>query len=92
LVRRGIPATIFVPTGHLGARAGWIDDQKDPDYEEVLLSEWELCEIARNELFDFGSHCVSHSKLTHLSRNVTWDELVESKRELERIHDARCIC
>jgi peptidoglycan/xylan/chitin deacetylase (PgdA/CDA1 family) len=87
LARRGIPATLFVPTGHLGARARWIDDIHDPDYQEALLNESELRELARNRLLDFGSHCISHSKLTHLSSDVKWNELIGSKQELEKILD-----
>jgi peptidoglycan/xylan/chitin deacetylase (PgdA/CDA1 family) len=83
LEKRGIPATIFVPTGYLGTFAGWI---KDPVYRESrgkIMDRNELLSALRHPNVTVGSHTISHPRLDSLGEAELARELVESKRQLE---------
>jgi peptidoglycan/xylan/chitin deacetylase (PgdA/CDA1 family) len=67
LARHGLPATLFVPTGYVGATAGWLrgDDARRP------ICSWDsLVEMSRAG-FEIGSH--GHR---HLAADVNSPELV----------------
>jgi peptidoglycan/xylan/chitin deacetylase (PgdA/CDA1 family) len=84
LARRGIPSTLFVPSGYLGQRAGWIKDSEHPDYGEVVVDLKRLKSLDA-ELVCVGSHGVTHSDLSTLAEEVVSTELERSKLELETI-------
>ena len=73
LCQRGIPVTVFVPTGYVG-RVG-----------ELVAAAEDLRHMAKWETVDFGSHCVSHPDLPQLSEAEAARELRESKAALEAI-------
>ncbi len=80
LLRRGLPATLFVPSGYVGACASWM---RGEDGKRPMLSWGALEELARAG-FEIGSH----GRL-HLAADVNPPELVrrdaaESKAELEQ--------
>jgi len=84
LTERDLPAAFFVPTGFIGKMVGWEMEADHEDKGETVASEKEL-EMATSELFCFGSHTVSHSRLTDLSPAQVKFELQESKSTLERL-------
>ena len=45
LVRRNIPATLFVPTGYLGRKAAWVDYGGENPVSEEVVSVVELKEL-----------------------------------------------
>jgi len=79
----GVPATIFVTTGCLGARAGWIA-KHHTNYHEVVLSARQLQEL-RSDLVCIGSHAVLHRDLSRLTPDEAAAELRQSKDALEAI-------
>lgn len=80
LSNRGIPATIFVPTGYMGKKPGWI---KNGDAaQETVLAEEQLRELPE-DLITVGSHTVSHMKLVGVSKDVAEREITESRKTLE---------
>lgn len=79
---QGVPATIFVPTGYLGKRAGWITKSAHPNYQEVVLSEKQLHELP-SDLVCIGSHTVLHKDLSSLDPAEAESELRQSKATLE---------
>jgi peptidoglycan/xylan/chitin deacetylase (PgdA/CDA1 family) len=81
---RKIPATIFVTTGYLGKHPGWICDPKNPNKNEILLTEAQLKELPEN-LVTIGSHTVSHLLLMNVDENVVVREIVDSKKKLEKL-------
>ena len=84
LAKRGIHSTVFVPSGFLGQRQGWIKDSTHSDYQELVV------DAARLKSFDealvsIGSHTVTHANLSLLNEDAARDQLRRSKVELEAI-------
>lgn len=77
-----VPATVFVPTGFIGAFNTW-----DFPYSKVqkrrLMNRSELQEVHKRGLVDFGSHSVDHVHMTHLQEDEMVRQAAESKRTLE---------
>jgi peptidoglycan/xylan/chitin deacetylase (PgdA/CDA1 family) len=84
LAERRIPATLFVPTQHLGKSAGWITDDRHRDARERILTADELRHM-RDAGALIGSHGVTHRPLTQLSEPEVLAELSESRRQLTEI-------
>jgi peptidoglycan/xylan/chitin deacetylase (PgdA/CDA1 family) len=84
LARRGIPSTLFVPSGYLGRQQGWIKDHTHSDYLEVVVDAKRLQSLDR-ELVSIGSHTVSHTDLAALTPGQASEELDQSRAELEAI-------
>ena len=82
----GLPAAIFVPTGHMGRRPGWAMAPECPDKNEIVMNEEQLIALDK-EGFEIYSHTVSHPRLTDLNEKDLAAELVESKKHLEHIVD-----
>lgn len=81
---RGIPCTIFVPTGCLGRHPEWIGPSH-PDAGEVVASADLLRSIASNPLVGIGSHSVSHPNFRRLDEVQARDELSRSRKVLEEL-------
>jgi peptidoglycan/xylan/chitin deacetylase (PgdA/CDA1 family) len=84
LALRGIPSTLFVPSGYLGQRQGWIHDKNHSDYLEVVVDAERLKSFDSN-LVSIGSHTVSHTDLSAVSPQRASEELDRSRSELEAI-------
>lgn len=84
MAARAVPATIFVTTGYMGTRAGWIAKQEHMNYHEVVLSARQLQELP-SDLVCIGSHTVLHRDLSRLTPDEATAELQQSKKELESI-------
>jgi peptidoglycan/xylan/chitin deacetylase (PgdA/CDA1 family) len=61
---------------------------RDDDYRP--LEEQQIREMSRSELAEFASHSVQHLLLAKVSRENKRAELVESKREIERMTGVPC--
>jgi peptidoglycan/xylan/chitin deacetylase (PgdA/CDA1 family) len=85
LRQRGIPATVFVPTGYWGGRPGWIKSPGHPFWQERVMSREELQRLASEPLVTIGSHTVSHPNLLQVSAREASRELAASKAELENL-------
>ncbi len=81
---QGVPATIFVPTGYLGARAGWITKREHPNYHEVVLTGRQLQGLP-NDFVCIGSHTVLHRDLSSVKPDEAEAELRQSKEALESL-------
>ena len=82
---RKMPATIFVATGSLGQRPQWVRNPAMSSWHETVMSENLLDQFKKEQLVQIGSHSVNHPRLTQLEETEASRELVESKRDLERI-------
>jgi peptidoglycan/xylan/chitin deacetylase (PgdA/CDA1 family) len=82
MLERNISPTIFVTTGYLGQRPGWIRDKNHPNYNEILLSKEQLT-LLRHSNIIIGSHTTSHPNLAKTNRDVLIKELTESRSYLE---------
>ena len=84
LKEHGLPAAVFVPTGNLGQPSNWEMPNTYPDTNERVMNEEQVAELSKNG-FEVFSHTVSHPFLTEIDEDTLKSELLESKRELERI-------
>lgn len=88
LARHEIPATVFVPTGFLGAPAGWMvtrggaDDVADHVVARATLADLDPRRVR------LGSHTVTHPRLASLDTAAVQAELSASRRTLENISGA----
>jgi len=83
LMELNLPATIFVVTGNLGTTPGWSMPPGHPEKNERTMTWDQIKATSANELFQFGSHTLTHPNLTHISDSCIQNELVESKNNLE---------
>ena len=75
----GFPATVYLVSGLLGGRAEWLDvDGPKP----ALMDETEIRELHR-EGVRFGSHGVTHPRLSRLDETAAREEILASRRMLE---------
>jgi peptidoglycan/xylan/chitin deacetylase (PgdA/CDA1 family) len=75
LQRRGIPCSMFVPTGMLGAQ--------HPDLEgETIIGPSEILELDAAGV-EIGAHSVDHTLLTGLQFNDAFDQVHRSRAMLE---------
>jgi peptidoglycan/xylan/chitin deacetylase (PgdA/CDA1 family) len=81
---RGIPCTIFVPTGSLGCQPSWIDPLHQ-DAKEVVTSAETVRVLGGKPLVRIGSHSVSHPDFRRLDDGQARDELASSKAALEEL-------
>jgi len=84
LMEKRIPATIFVPTGFMGGRPGWMKDQNPDRATERVMTEEQLRTLPA-DLFTIGSHSCSHTRLTGLTSGEIEEDLGNSKERLEKV-------
>jgi peptidoglycan/xylan/chitin deacetylase (PgdA/CDA1 family) len=89
LQKHGFSATIFVVPGRFGQTNGWDADE----LQEPLLTADEVRAL-RAQGISFGSHTMSHARLTAVSPDVARRELRESREALEALlgEPVRTIC
>ena len=88
LEKRRIPATIFIVTRLLGQSPGWLGEKYAASKWEIAMTGEQLRALPR-ELVTFGSHTMTHPRLTQVSVEDATREIVESRRELESLTGER---
>ena len=81
----GIPATVFAVTGNAGRPPGWDMPPGHPESGLSLMTEEEMEEARTGSPVRFGSHTVTHPRLTDLAPPDLDRELLESRAALGRI-------
>jgi peptidoglycan/xylan/chitin deacetylase (PgdA/CDA1 family) len=76
----GFHATIFVPSGCLGQRAQW-GMETDIDRNERVTTPEQLRALSK-ERVTIGSHSITHARLTTLANNALFQELIQSRNDL----------
>jgi peptidoglycan/xylan/chitin deacetylase (PgdA/CDA1 family) len=76
LAERGLPATLFVPTGHLGERNRW-DDLHDPAFRIVELDELGALEVLGVAVESHGHGHISYVSSATLDIRTDVDESTE---------------
>jgi len=84
LKKRHIPVTIFIPSGNLGERPRWIDENDFEHRNEIVMNAAQIKNLDTN-LVTVGSHCVSHSNVLFLNEKDAENEIFTSKSTLENI-------
>lgn len=77
----GLPATVFVVSGHCGGRNGW--KSQPPGIPALELMNWsQLCEIGRHGI-TLGVHTVTHPHLNALSDPEIRQELRQCQADIQ---------
>lgn len=87
LIRRNLPATIFVVSDCLGRQPNSETNEWSPVFERVM-SRGQLLSL-RTKLVTFGSHTRTHPFLTELSESEAWSEIAGSRLVLEKLLSRR---
>jgi peptidoglycan/xylan/chitin deacetylase (PgdA/CDA1 family) len=85
LRRRGIPCTVFVPSGCLGQRAAWLRNAPKSTRLDRVVTPDELRALASDPLVTIGSHSVSHANFARLDKEAAAIEFALSKENLESL-------
>lgn len=80
LLRYGMTGTLFVPTGYVGGRSGWMDGEGEG--ERSILSWAGLAEIAGCGI-EIGSHSHTHPEMDLLPAREMAQQAAQPKAELE---------
>lgn len=80
-----IPFTLFIPSRFLGKVPEWTHKNQKYRFCEQIIGKDEIAQLNRYELITFGSHSATHPDFLHLNSEQMWQELVQSKQELEAI-------
>ena len=86
LKKYNCPFCIYVTSGFVNRthKAHWyIDDKKNE--KDIILSTQQLLELSKDPLCTIGAHSVSHPRLTEITAEEQWKEIVNSKTELEEL-------
>ena len=87
LDQRGIPWTVFVPSGLLGQTPGWLRRAPDAARQDRVMTAEELRDLARDPQVTIGSHTVNHTHLIEAGPARAAEEFARSKAELEAALD-----
>jgi peptidoglycan/xylan/chitin deacetylase (PgdA/CDA1 family) len=80
IASRGWTATVFLPSGLLGAASGW-----DPDGAGARpLLDWRLASDVAQRGMELGAHSVTHPDLTRLCDPDLQREIADSKDAIEQ--------
>ena len=92
LRKYGFSAVIFLISDFLGRSAADVWPNSDPSMYGKFLDAGQIRALQQSG-FEFGSHTVTHPLLTGLPPGQQFDELLNSKRELENVTGGpvRCV-
>lgn len=81
LAARGMPATIFTPSGMLGRHPGWAMEIADEDRSETV-ADGACLHTLPHDLVTIGAHSVTHPRLPEIDRENALMEITGSKSAL----------
>jgi peptidoglycan/xylan/chitin deacetylase (PgdA/CDA1 family) len=81
LQRRGWPATVFLPVGHLGGTDRW--ESSRPGTSPRRLMDWSTVADLAAAHVEFGAHSVTHRDLTQLEGTELADEVLVPKMMIQ---------
>jgi peptidoglycan/xylan/chitin deacetylase (PgdA/CDA1 family) len=80
LLRRGFPATIFVPVDCLGEKPGW---EMTKALDDRVMTGDELRSLP--DLIELGSHSLSHPHLPRIDPGLLREEVITSRHKLAEL-------
>jgi peptidoglycan/xylan/chitin deacetylase (PgdA/CDA1 family) len=84
---RSIPCAVFVPSGYLGKKPGWVTDEYAEFRDHVIIDDRQLLELKDAGVL-IGSHTRSHPHLPQCLDQELEEELSGSRSALEKITGA----
>ena len=82
LIKRSIPATIFVPAGRVGGFNSW-DYIDRGNFSRLNIMNYDELKRLDRKLIEIGSHSFTHRKLVYLTKEELEEEISGSKTILE---------
>jgi peptidoglycan/xylan/chitin deacetylase (PgdA/CDA1 family) len=82
LIKRNIPATLFVPTAFVGGYNSW-DYRQGRDNPLLKIMKWEELRRLNANFIEIGSHGHSHKHMAYLKEEKLKVEIMKSKEILE---------
>lgn len=86
-----IPATIFLTAGYIGPEGQnkpfYWDENTAPEDRGKPMSPDEAKRLSNSPLIEIGAHTLTHPKLANLDENRQFQEIIGSKKMLEKILD-----
>ncbi|WP_430460511.1 polysaccharide deacetylase family protein [Thalassolituus sp. LLYu03] len=82
LKKYNLPAMVYVVTGQLSGRSEWL--KEDGHEPKALMSAEQIRDIYTNGI-EIGSHSVTHPRLAGLDADECFNELRQSKHDLEEL-------
>jgi peptidoglycan/xylan/chitin deacetylase (PgdA/CDA1 family) len=79
LQQHGFPAIVYLVSGLTGKNAQWLDESRR---STMLMGASALRELRRHGV-DFGSHTVTHPRLSTIDLSSAKKEITDSKKQLE---------
>ncbi|MEZ0174978.1 MAG: polysaccharide deacetylase family protein [Candidatus Reddybacter sp.] len=80
LQKYGMPASVFLATGVMGATNKWTQGR---DFPQRAMLKWRQIEEMSRFQINFGAHTVSHAKLSELDSTAAAEEIGQSKQQIE---------
>jgi peptidoglycan/xylan/chitin deacetylase (PgdA/CDA1 family) len=82
LKKHNLTATVFLVSQQVGGSNAW--DVAEGDVEERLMTADQIA-ASQNQGIEFGSHTRNHANLAKASPETAWDEIANSKIDLEEL-------
>ena len=83
LAARGLPATVFAPSGWLGRKAGWAMESLHDQAETVMTAE--QLRAIQSPLLRIGSHSIDHVQMAAVTPDEAARQAAESRSTLEKL-------
>ncbi len=80
LKKYGVKPVIFLTVNYIGTEKVF---PRYKDAEKDRLLRWKEVQTLAREGVEFGSHTLTHPRLTGLDRKDAWDEIFQSRKRLE---------
>ena len=82
LIKRNIPAALFVPAGLVGRYNSW-DYIQNQNYPYLKIMEWDQLKELDSDFIEIGSHGYNHRRMASLREDELRTEVIKSKEVLE---------
>lgn len=83
LQERGLPATVFAPSGWLGQKAGWAMESLHDQAETVMPAD--LLRAIQSPLLRIGSHSIDHVQMAAVEPEEAARQAAQSRASLEEL-------
>ena len=91
LKRYGLPATVYLNSGHIGDSGHELSDAGQGHYPDEEFMTWTEVAHLHDQGWLIGSHGVKHIDLTSQDEQMIEKQLTESKKEVSRMTGENCI-
>jgi len=93
LKKHGVCATVYLVTNRFDG--DWSTDRLTEQdsaelNEQEMLSHEQVIEMVGSGVIELGGHTLDHARLTCISKNEAYEQVVASKLEIERLYNVKC--